>query len=67
MSDLSGAKRALPNTADFKRAFVTRRTAVYAGAALVAVLVLAWIDGGEEPLRPIVQYIASPVAEGDVS
>ena len=67
MSDLSGAKRALPNIADLKRVAMTRRAAVYAGVALVAVLVLAWIDGGEEPLRPIVQHIASPVANGGAS
>ena len=67
MSDLSGAKRALPNFADLKRAATTRRAAVYAGAALVAVMALAWIDAGEEPLRPIVQHIASPVADGDAS
>jgi len=30
-------------------------------AALVgAVLLYAWIDGGEEPLRPIVQPVALP-------
>jgi hypothetical protein len=29
-------------------------------AVLVALLVYAWIDGGEEPLRPIVEPIAVP-------
>jgi hypothetical protein len=29
-------------------------------AALIALLVYAWIDGGEEPLRPIVEPIAVP-------
>ncbi len=28
--------------------------------ALIALLVYAWIDGGEEPLRPIVEPIAVP-------
>ena len=30
--------------------------------ALLAVLVIAWIDGGEEPLRPIETSIAVPGA-----
>lgn len=29
-------------------------------AALVALLVYAWIDGGEEPLRPIIEPVAVP-------
>ena len=32
-------------------------------AALIALLVYAWIDGGEEPLRPIVEPIAVPENE----
>ncbi|QUL38921.1 hypothetical protein [Erythrobacter sp. JK5] len=32
-----------------------RRLPYYAAAALLAVLALAWIDGGEEPIHPIVQ------------
>ena len=65
MSELSGSKRALPNIAALKAAFLTRRAAIYAGLALLVVLALAWVDAGEEPLRPIVQHIASPLAEGD--
>ena len=30
------------------------------GLLLVALLVYAWIDGGEEPLRPIVEPVAVP-------
>jgi hypothetical protein len=30
------------------------------GAVLLALLVYAWIDGGEEPLRPIVEPVAVP-------
>jgi hypothetical protein len=29
-------------------------------ALVIALLVYAWIDGGEEPLRPIVEPIAAP-------
>ena len=29
-------------------------------ALVIALLVYAWIDGGEEPLRPIVEPIAVP-------
>ena len=36
------------------------RFAKIAIAALVLVLFLAWIDGGEEPLHSIVQPIAMP-------
>ena len=34
-----------------------RKLAIYAGAALIGVLVVAWIDGGEEPIRTIVQPV----------
>ncbi|MDJ0643283.1 MAG: hypothetical protein QNJ15_10720 [Erythrobacter sp.] len=33
------------------------RLPYYIGVAILAVLALAWIDGGEEPIRPIVQNI----------
>jgi hypothetical protein len=32
-----------------------------AGGVLAVVLVYAWIDGGDEPLRPIAQPVAVPV------
>jgi hypothetical protein len=32
----------------------------YAGLALVLALAVAWIDGGEEPLHPIVQPVELP-------
>lgn len=32
----------------------------YAGLAVLAILVLAYIDGGEEPLRPITQTVEVP-------
>ncbi|MFL0356856.1 hypothetical protein ACI5KX_10305 [Erythrobacter sp. GH1-10] len=37
-----------------------KRAPIYAGLAVLAVLVLAWIDGGEEPIRPIVQAVEVP-------
>ena len=37
------------------------RYALYLGAAVLAVLTLAYIDGGEEPLHPIVQSSALSV------
>ena len=64
MSDLSGSRQDLPIIAKLKRILLTRRALVYAGAALAVLLVLAWFDAGEEPLHPIVQHIASPIAEG---
>jgi hypothetical protein len=30
------------------------------GAMVIALLVYAWIDGGEEPLRPIIEPVALP-------
>jgi len=37
-----------------------RRIGWIAGAIVVALLAYAWIDGGEEPLRPIVEPVAVP-------
>ena len=64
MSDRFGTPRAQSLIADLQRIATKKRTLAYAGGALVAVLVLAWIDAGEEPLHPIVHRIASPVANG---
>mgnify|MGYP000253509516 CR=1 FL=1 len=43
-----------------KRAANMRRWPLYAAAAVAGVLVIAWFDGGEEPIRPIVQPLALP-------
>ena len=43
-----------------KHAAQARRWPLYAAGAVLAVLVIAWFDGGEEPIRPIVQPIALP-------
>lgn len=37
-----------------------RRIGWIAGAIVVLVLIYAWIDGGERPLRPIVEPVAVP-------
>jgi hypothetical protein len=39
-----------------------RRVGWIAGAVVAVVLVYAWIDGGEEPVRPIVEPVAVPEA-----
>jgi hypothetical protein len=39
-----------------------RRIGWIAGAVVAAVLIYAWIDGGEKPVRPIVEPIAVPGA-----
>ena len=36
------------------------RYALYGAGALIVLLVLAYIDGGEEPLHPIVQSVSLP-------
>ncbi len=40
-----------------------RRWKWYLIAVIIAVIVLAWVDGGEEPLHPIVQEIDVPEAQ----
>ncbi|WP_263617977.1 hypothetical protein [Qipengyuania aquimaris] len=40
------------------------RMILIAALALLAVLVVAWIDGGEEPLRPISEPVELPGAAG---
>jgi hypothetical protein len=37
-----------------------RRIGWIVAALIAAILVYAWIDGGEQPLRPIVEPIAVP-------
>ena len=39
---------------------LSRRAPIYAVAAVLLLLVIAYVDGGEEPLRPIVQQIEAP-------
>ncbi|WP_108791112.1 hypothetical protein [Erythrobacter sp. Alg231-14] len=42
-----------------------RKWAIYGVLAVVVLLVIAYIDGGEEPIRPIEQQIALPQAGGN--
>ncbi|WP_143704550.1 hypothetical protein [Porphyrobacter sp. TH134] len=37
-----------------------RRWPLIAGVAATVLLVLAWFDGGEEPLHPIAETVALP-------
>jgi len=41
---------------------VWRRVGAFACFAVIAVLVIAWIDGGEEPIHPISQSVPLPVS-----
>ncbi|BDI60911.1 hypothetical protein [Qipengyuania nanhaisediminis] len=65
MSEQSRTLRASSTIDQGKRAASRRRWAVYAGLACAIVLVLAYIDAGEEPLRPIVHRIALPIGGGE--
>lgn len=51
----------IPPRADTaSRARWTRRRGLILAMVMLAVIVLAWFDGGEEPLHPISQDIAVP-------
>ena len=39
---------------------LSRRWPLIAGAALALLLVLAWIEGGEEPVHPIAEPVSLP-------
>ncbi|MDY7098952.1 MAG: hypothetical protein SXU28_12510 [Pseudomonadota bacterium] len=39
-----------------------KRIVFFALAALMGVIVLAWIDGGEETIHPITQTISAPAS-----
>ena len=64
MSDTSGTLRAQSKIANPRHNALRRRLPLYAGIAALVVLTLAYVDGGEEPLHPIVHNIAPPVAQG---
>lgn len=64
MSESSGMRAAQSKIVHLWQAALTRRWPVYAAAAVVGVLAIAWIDGGEEPIRPIVQPVDYPAGEG---
>lgn len=45
-----------------QRSRLSRRGVVAGVVVAIALAVLAWIDGGEEPLHPIAQEVAVPGA-----
>ena len=65
MSDLSSTKRAQSMIAELRSGPLRRRLPYYAVVAAIGVLALAYIDGGEEPLHPIVHRIAGTATAGD--
>lgn len=40
-----------------------RLAAIAVVIAILAIVVAAWLDGGEEPIRPIVQQVVLPTTE----
>ena len=64
MSEKSRKSFASLESASTARPALQRRLAVYAGAGVLVVLAIAWFDGGEESIRPIVQPVTlAPVGE----
>ena len=61
-------KPAKPRSPAFKGLFASangpRRLVVLASVAITLALLLAWFDGGEEPIRAIAQPVALPDAKG---
>ncbi len=57
MSD-DAKKTAVPASPRSKRTFV-----LYGAGAVLVILTLAYIDGGEEPLHPITQTVSLPPLE----
>lgn len=60
----SGTTRAQPIIEKFRESGLRRRLPYYAAITVLVVLVIAYIDGGEEPLHPITHRIATPVTAG---
>lgn len=67
MSDNPGASHAQPKNPSgppIKRGSPPRRWPLYLGLVVIAVLIVAYIDGGHEPIRPIIEPVAMPTSEG---
>lgn len=64
MSDKSGTLRAQSMSEKFRASGLRRRLPYYALIAVLGLLTIAYIDGGEEPLHPITHRIATPVTSG---
>ncbi|WP_394727156.1 hypothetical protein [Altererythrobacter sp. GH1-8] len=56
--------RILPMEGRARIARNKRRFALWAGGLVCVALVIAYIDGGEEPLRPISQPVELPESRG---
>jgi len=65
MSDQRLTAHTQINPARSKDKGLARRLSIYVVLAIVGVLALAWFDGGEEPIHPIVQSIALPQGAGE--
>lgn len=62
MSDLRRSIRSKPKIVPLggsisPRSRMRQRLPYYVGAALIALVIVAWIDGGEEPIHPITQEV----------
>ena len=53
-----GGNRSSRPTRKARASALRRRAPLWIGAALAGVLAIAWIDGGEEPIHPIVEPVA---------
>lgn len=63
MSDHQGASHAQPKSEaglPVGRDAPLRRWPLYLGLTVIAVLLIAYFDAGEEPIRPITEPIALP-------
>ena len=65
MAEHSTRSRPGAGTMPAWRAMAGQRWVKYAGAALLVLLALAWIDGGEEPLHPIKQPVSLSGQSGE--
>jgi hypothetical protein len=66
MSDNPGATHAQPKNpsgSPIKPGSLPRRWPLYLGLLVIAVLLVAYIDGGQEPIRPIIEPVAMPTTE----
>lgn len=68
MSDKTGQSplqsKVRPHDTGEWRDALRRRWPFYALAALLALVILAYVDGGEEPIRPIVQEVSPSLISG---
>ncbi len=60
MSEHTGTMNANRKSAFPAKGSSQRRWTVYAVVAVIAVLTLAYVDAGEEPIRPIIQPVEMP-------